>query len=161
MASSRPSPAPAFDVDVHRCRDTQGESSPAGPRSGLDVDWTPGWDWLGCVLAIHVLVAAPWAVKVSVWLLALAVPAFGYYVRVFWRGESWRFALGNERVVLFEPERGDGTRVPAQLRGPPWMTERWVVVRTTRRILVLRAGRYDAAVFARLRRALLGGAANG
>ena len=127
----------------------------------MEVDWTPGWDWLGCVLAIHVLVAAPWAVKVSVWLLALAVPAFGYYVWVFWRAESWRFALRNERVVLFEPERRDGTRVPARLRGPPWMTERWVVVRTSRRTLVLRAGRYDAAVFARLRRALLGGAASG
>ena len=127
----------------------------------MDVDWTPGWDWLACVLAIHTLLAVPWAAKVSVWLLGLAMPTFGYYVWVFWRAQSWRFALDNERVVLFEPERADGSRVPARLRGGPWMTERWVVVRTTRRILVLRAGRYDAAVFARLRRALLGGAANG
>ena len=141
-------------------RDGPADSSPAAPDD-VAVDWTPGWDWLGTVLAIHALVAVPWAVMVGAWLLALAVPAFGYYAWVFWRGESWRFAFSNERVVLFEPERADGSRAPARLRGPPWMTERWVVVRTTRRILVLRAGRYDAAVFAKLRRALLGGAANG
>ncbi|MXY57497.1 MAG: hypothetical protein F4029_07045 [Gammaproteobacteria bacterium] len=142
-------------------RDALAESSSDGARPGGVVDWTPGWDWLGCILAIHVLVAVPWAARVGAWLLAVAAPAFGYYVWVFCRAESWRFALEGERVVLFEPERADGSRVPARLRGPPWMTDRWVVVRTTRRVLVLRAGRYDAAVFARLRRALLGGAANG
>ncbi|MDE0178108.1 MAG: hypothetical protein OXP36_05885 [Gammaproteobacteria bacterium] len=161
MNNARASPALTLDPDTHPCRDAVADSTTAVPRPGLEVDWTPGWDWLGCVLAIHVLVAGPWAVKVSAWLLGLAAPAFAYYVWVFCRAESWRFALRNERVVLFEPERGDGTRVPARLRGPPWMTERWVVVRTSRRTLVLRAGRYDAAVFARLRRALLGGAANG
>ena len=161
MNSSLASPTLTLDADAHPCRDGVADSSPVGPRPGLEIDWTPGWDWLGCVLAIHVLVAVPWVAKVGVWLLVVAVFPFAYYVRVFWRGESWRFALSNERVVLFEPERPDGSRVPARLRGPPWMTERWVVVRTTRRILVLRAGRYDAAVFARLRRALLGGAANG
>ena len=154
MNSPRTSNALTPDEDL-------AESSGAGPRLSMDVDWTPGWDWLGCILAIHILLAVPWVAKVGAWLLAVAVPAFGYYVWVFWRGESWRFALDNERVVLFEPQRGDGSRVPARLRGGPWMTQRWVVVRTTRRILVLRAGRYDAAVFARLRRALLGGAANG
>ena len=112
-------------------------------------------------MAIHVLVAVPWVAIVGAWVAVVAVPAFGYYVWVFWRAQSWRLALDNERVVVFEPERRDGSRVPARFRGSPWMTERWVVVRTTRRILVLRAGRYDAAVFARLRRALLGGAANG
>ena len=142
--------------------DDLAESSPAVSRpGGEEVDWTPGWDWLACVLAIHVLVTVPWVVKAGAWPIAVAVPAFGYYAWVFWRAECWRFALDNERVVLFEPQRRDGARVPARLRGPPWMTERWVVVRTSRRILVLRAGRYDAAVFARLLRALLGGAANG
>lgn len=126
-----------------------------------EIDWTPGWDWLGCVLAIHGLVAVPWVAKVGVWLLAVAVLTFSYYVGVFLRAERWRFAVGGERVGLFEPPREDGSRVPARLRGPPWMTERWIVVRTTRRTLVVRAGRYDAAVFAGLRRALLGGAANG
>lgn len=155
MNSPRTSDAPTLDEGLV-------ESSPTDPRpSGVEVDWTPGWDWLGCVLAIHILLAVPWAAKVSVWLLGLAMPTFAYYVWVFWRAQSWRFALDNERVVVFEPARRDGSRVPARLRGPPWMTERWVVVRTTRRFLVLRAGRYDAAVFARLRRALLGGAANG
>lgn len=130
-------------------------------RTVSEVDWTPGWEWLACVLAVHVMVAVPWAAKVNAWLLAVAPLTFGYYVWVFRRAERWRFAIVDERVVLFEPERHDGSRVPARLRGPPWMTERWIVVRTTRRTLVLRAGRYDAAVFAALRRALLGGAANG
>ena len=136
--------------------DAAAVSPPVDPAPNpSEIDWTPGWDWLGCVLAIHILVAVPWVAKVGAWLLAVAVAAFGYYVSVFWRAQSWRFALENERVVLFEPVRRDGSRIPARLRGPPWMTERWVVVRTTRRVLVLRAGRYEAAVFARLRRALL------
>ena len=126
-----------------------------------DLDWTPGWDWLGGVLGLHVLVAVPWIVEVGIWLVGAAMLTFSYYVRVFSLAESWRFSFLDERVVLFEPARRDGSRLPARLRGPPWMTERWVVVRTTRRTLLLRAGRYDAAVFARLRRALLGGAANG
>ena len=126
-----------------------------------ELDWTPGWDWLGGVLVLHVLVAVPWIVKVGIWLVGLAVLTFSYYLWVFARAESWRFSFHDERVVLFEPARDGASRLPARLRGPPWMTERWVVVRTTRRILVLGAGRYDAAVFARLRRALLGGAAIG
>ena len=133
----------------------------ARPAGATEIDWTPGWDWLACVLAIHVMVAVPWVAKVDAWLLAVPVLTFGYYLRVFLRAERWRFAIVEERVVLFEPARPDGSRLPANLRGPPWMIERWVVVRTSRRTLVLRAGRYDAAVFAALRRALLGGAANG
>lgn len=131
------------------------------PAEVAEVDWTPGWDWLGCVLAIHVLLAVPWVVEFGVWPLAVAVPAFGYYLWVFRRGECWRFAVVDERLVVFEPQRSDGRRRPAHLRGPAWMTERWIVVPTARRILVIRAGRYDDAVFAMLRRALLGGVANG
>ena len=127
----------------------------------VEVDWTPGWDWLAVVAAIHVLVAVPWVALFSAWALLPAAVSLGYHVDVHRRGERWRFALADERVVLFEPWRRDGSRRPARLRGPPWMTERWVVVRTTRRTLILRSGRYEAAVFARLRRALLGGAANG
>ena len=141
--------------------DGSSDGAPPTPTTVSEVDWTPGWDWLACVLAIHVMVVAPWAAKLGVWLLAIAALTFSHYVRVFRRAERWRFAIVDERAVLFEPPGRDGGRVPARLRGPPWMTERWIVVRTTRRVLVLRAGRYDAAVFAALRRALLGGAANG
>ena len=82
--------------------------------------------------------------------------SFLYHVRIFARAEVWRFALVDETAVLFQP---DGR--PAKLRGGPWMTSNWVVVRTSRRTLMLRAGRYDADRFARLRRALLGRAGNG
>ncbi len=128
---------------------------PPGASDAFEVDWTPGWDWLGLVLAIHVLVAVPWVINVGVVLVPVAVAVFGYYVWVFRRAESWRLALVDERLVLFEPQARDGSRQPARLRGPPWMTDGWIVLRTTRRILVIRAGRYEAAVFARLRRALL------
>ena len=127
----------------------------------VELDWVPGWEWLAAVVAIHVLVAVPWVAKLGLWPLAIAVPSLGYHLWVFRRGECWRFMLFGERVVLFEPRGRDGSRRPARLRGTPWMTERWIVVRTSRRTLTLRAGRYDAARFARLRRALLGGAANG
>ena len=118
--------------------------------------WSPGWEWLTAVVAIHALVAAPWFHFLGVWPLLVIAVSFLYHVRVFARGEVWRFALVEETAVLFQP---DGK--PAKLRGGPWMTSNWVVVRTTRRTLMLRAGRYDADRFARLRRALLGRAGNG
>ena len=118
--------------------------------------WSPGWEWLTAVVAIHALVAVPWFHFLGVWPLLVIAVSFLYHVRVFARGEVWRFALVEETAVLFQP---DGK--PAKLRGGAWMTSNWVVVRTTRRTLMLRAGRYDADRFARLRRALLGRAGNG
>ncbi len=125
-------------------------------RDDVDLDWTPGWDWLAGVIVVHVLVVAPWILWLGPWPLIPAAVSLLHHVRVFRRREAWCFALVGERAVVFEPERVDGTRRPARLRGPPWMTERWLVVRTSRRVLVVRAGRYDAALFARLRRAFLG-----
>ncbi len=130
-------------------------------RDDVEMDWTPGWDWLVAVAAIHVLAVAPWTIHLGPWPLIPAAVSLIAHLGVFLRGEVWRFALVGERAVLFEPERRDGTRRPARLWGPPWLTERWVVVRTTRRVLVLRADRYEAALFARLRRAFLGSAARG
>ena len=121
-----------------------------------EILWAPGWEWLTAVLAIHALVAVPWLHFLGAWPLLVLAPSLLYHVRIFARGEVWRFALVEETAVLFQP---DGK--PAKLRGGPWMTANWVVVRTTRRVLMLRSGRYDADRFARLRRALLGRAGNG
>ena len=125
-------------------------------QADAEMLWAPGWEWLVAVLAIHVMVAAPWCHVAGVWPLAVLTPSLLYHVRVFAKGEVWRFSLVEETAVLFQP---DGE--PAKLRGGPWMTEHWVVVRTSRRVLMLRAGRYDTDRFARLRRALLGRAGNG
>ena len=125
-------------------------------QDDVEMRWSPGWEWLAAVVAIHFLVAVPWLNFLGAWPLALLAVSLFWHVRVFVKGETWRFALVEETAVLFQP---DGK--PAKLRGGPWMTENWVVVRTSRRVLMLRAGRYDADRFARLRRALLGRAGNG
>ena len=125
-------------------------------RDDVDVVWTPGWEWLAAVAAIHGVVAVPWVAVFGAWPVLPCALSLLYHIGVFAKGETWRFALVEDTVVLFEPHGK-----PARLRGGPWMTEHWVVVRTSRRVLTLRAGRYDAVRFARLRRALLGGAGNG
>lgn len=124
-------------------------------RDDIEVDWTPNWEWLAAVAAIHVLAVVPWMAHLGLWPLVPCALSALHHWRIFRRDETWRFALVEESVVLFEPERPGTGRRPAKLRGPPWMTEHWIVVRTSRRVLALRAGRYPPALFARLRRALL------
>ena len=130
-------------------------------REDIDVHWSPDWEWFAAVVAIHVLVLVPWLAFLGPWPLLPGVASLVYHGWVWRRGEVWRFALAEERVVLFEPARKGSPPRPAKLRGAVWMTERWLVVRTSRRVLALRAGRYPPAIFARLRRALRGGIGNG
>lgn len=127
-------------------------------RDDVELDWSPGWDWLAGVVVVHVLVVVPWVLWLGFWPLTPAAVSLLHHVLVFRRREVWRLALVGERVVVFEPKRPDGGRRPARLRGPPWMIQGWLVVRTSRRVLIVRAGRYEAALFARLRRAFWGDA---
>ena len=127
----------------------------------VDVYWKPDHEWFAAVLAIHVVVVAPWIAYFGVWPLLLCLGSLAYHGWVWRRGEVWRFALIGESAVLFEPARAGKPPATATLRGAVWMTHRWVVVRTSRRVLALRAGRYPPAIFARLRRALRAGAGNG
>ena len=124
-------------------------------RADAELLWTPGWEWLGAVVVLHALATVPWVAHLGAWPLLPAGLSLLYHGWVFTRREVWRFALVEERVVIFEPKRQGAPLRSARLRGPPWMTARWVVLRTGRRVLVLRAGRFDPALFARLRRALL------
>ena len=126
-----------------------------------NIHWTPGWEWLGAVLLVHVLVVAPWVALIGPWPLVAGAGSLAYYGWVYSRREVWRFALVEESVVLFEPTQAGQPARTATLRGSAWMTERWVVVRTSRRVLALYAGRYDPVRFARLRRTLLGGRGTG
>lgn len=124
-----------------------------------EVFWTPGWEWLTAVVAIHVLAATPWLAHFGAWPLPVVCGSLAYHAWVFSRREVWRFLLTEETAVLFAPS--GSRRRPLRRRGPVWMTERWVVVRTDRRVLMLCASRYEPARFARLRRALLRDAGSG
>lgn len=124
-------------------------------RDDVEVVWTPGWDWLAAVAAIHALALAPWLAVFGLWPLLPAAASLVYYVHVFRRGEAWRLALSEDTVVVFEPSRRGRPGKTAKLRGGVWLTHRLLVVPTSRRMLLLRAGRYDPALFARLRRAFL------
>ena len=126
-------------------------------RDDTEIRWTPGWEWLSGVLVVHALALAPWVALFGPWPLLVGAGSLAYYGWILSRREVWRFALVEETVVLFEPSRAGLGPTPARLRGSPWITERWVVVYTSRRVLALYAGGYDAVRFARLRRALLAG----
>ena len=126
-------------------------------RDDTALDWTPSWEWLGAVLLVHVLIVVPWLALLGPSALLAGGASLAYYGWILSRHEVWRFALIEDRVVLFEPHQSGEVPRPAKLRGSAWITERWVVVRTSRRVLTLYAGCYDAVRFARLRRALLGG----
>lgn len=129
----------------------------------VDVPWSPGWDWLAAVAALHILVVVPWVAAVGPWSAVVGALSMAYHAGVFLRREQWRLALVEDTVTVFEPPRDGQPAATAKLRGPLWLTHRLLVVRTSRRVLLLRAGRYDPALFARLRRAFLalGGPAGG
>lgn len=128
---------------------------PDPARADAELAWRPGREWLAAVCAIHILATVPWLAHLGAWPLLPAACSLLYHARVWRRGEVWRFLLTEERVVLFEPKRPGQPVRTAKLRGPTWMTERWVVVRTNRRVLLLHGARIDPTLFARLRRALL------
>lgn len=123
-------------------------------RDDLELHWSPGWEWLAAVVFLHLLAVMPWLKFLGAWPLVLCALSLAYHGRVYLRREVWRFALVEESVVLFEPSRPGVPVHTTPLRGRVWMTERWLVVHTRRRVLMLRSGRYDAVLFARLRRAL-------
>ena len=123
-------------------------------RDDAELTWTPGWEWLAAVLAIHLLLVAPWLAYLGPWPLLPCVASIAYHVWVYTQREVWRFALVEESAVLFEPKRPGQPLREARRSGAVWMTANWLVVRTSRRVLVLRAGAFEPALFARLRRAL-------
>lgn len=123
----------------------------------VEVLWTPGWDWLAAVAATHMLALAPWVVVFGSWPLLVGTASLGYHALVFRRQEPWRLALAEDTVVVFEPPRRGRPAKTAKLRGGVWLTHRLLVVPTSRRMLLFRAGRYDPVLFARLRRAFLAG----
>ena len=123
-------------------------------RDDVEITWTPGGEWLLAVVALHLLALAPWLAYFGAWPAIPCLASIVYHGWIFRRGEVWRFALVEDRVVLFEPKRSGQPLREARGRRTVWMTANWLVVRTRRRVLMLRAERYAPALFARLRRAL-------
>lgn len=123
-----------------------------------EIRWWPDGEWFAVVVAIHVLLAAPWVAWFG-WL-----PGVVAGLSLIWHGralagrEVWRFRFVEDRVVILAPESTPETPVPVAVTSPLWMTDRLLVVRTRRRIIPMRAGRLTPEAFARLRRALLAGA---
>ncbi len=116
-----------------------------------EIDWTLGVDWFLAVGLLHVLVGTVLGALWSPWW-GLAAGA-----SLAWK---WLRARPNERYLLLafedalEVRRG---KVVLRRTGPCWLTERWLVIPTSRRVLPVRRGRLSPQDFARLRRAALAG----
>ena len=70
-------------------------------QDDIEMPWSPGWEWLAAVVAIHFLVAVPWLSFLGAWPLALLAVSLFWHVRVFVKGETWRFRSSrrNRRAV--------------------------------------------------------------
>ena len=123
-----------------------------------EIAWRPDAEWFAVVAVVHVLLAAPWVAWLGWFVAVVAAASLVWHGRALGRGEVWRFRFVEDRVVLLAPESTPETPVPVAVASPLWMTDRFVVVRTRRRIIPMRAGRLTPEAFARLRRALLAGA---
>ena len=123
-----------------------------------EIEWRPDGEWFAVLAVLHVLLALPWVAWLGWVVGGVAVASLVWHGRALVRKEVWRFRFVEDRVVLLAPESTPEAPVPVAVASPLWMTDRFVVVRTRRRIIPLRAGRLTPAAFARLRRALLAGA---
>ena len=116
-----------------------------------EIDWALGLDWYLAVGLLHVLVGTVLGALWSPWW-GLAAGA-----SLAWK---WLRARPNERYLLLafedalEVRRGN---LVLRRAGPCWLTERWLVIPTSRRVLPVRRGRLSPQDFARLRRAALAG----
>lgn len=122
-----------------------------------EIVWRPDGEWLAVLAVVHVLLALPWVAWLGWFVGVVAVGSLVWQGRALVREEVWRFRFVEDRVVLLAPESTPETPVPVAVASPLWMTDRFVVVRTKRRIIPMRAGRLTPEAFARLRRALLAG----
>ena len=126
-----------------------GEYVAENPR--YEIAWTLGHDWFVAVGVLHLLLGGLLAWLWSPWWAAAAAAS------LLWK---WLRARPDERYLLLafedalEIRRGD--RVLTRT-GRCWLTEGWLVIPTSRRVLPVRQGRLPAQDFARLRRAALAG----
>ena len=129
--------------------ETEGAYVAEHPRH--EIPWTLGPDWFVAVGVLHLLVGGLLALFWSPWWAAVAAGS------LLWK---WLRARPGERYLLLafedalEVRRGESVLTRT---GRCWLTEGWLVIPTSRRVLPVRRGRLPAQDFARLRRAALAG----
>ena len=158
------SPPPlAFEGIIGRIRTAGAAAGPTGaaagpravantsPTSGHEIEWTLGVDWFVAVGGLHVLVGIVLGVWWSPWWgLASGLSLAAKCLRAR-PDESYRLLAFEDAL---EVRRGEEV---LRRVGPCWLTERWLVIPTARRVLPVRRGRLAPQDFARLRRAALAG----
>lgn len=115
-----------------------------------EIRWSLGADWFVAVAALHVLLAVALGSLLSPLWIAVCTVSFAFKSIRARRGETYLLIAFDDRIEV----RRDGDVL--RLAGPCWMTRKWLVIPTTRRLLPVRRGRLSAQDFARLRRAARG-----
>ncbi|MCY3821175.1 MAG: hypothetical protein OXH52_17785 [Gammaproteobacteria bacterium] len=129
------------------CASAVGEVPPAGRH---EIRWSLGTDWFLVVGALHGLLAMTLGSLFSPWWIAVCAASFLFKTVRVRPGEAYLLIALDDRI---EVRRQDAV---LRLSGACWMTQRWLVIPTTRRVLPVRRGRLSAQDFARLRRAARG-----
>lgn len=112
---------------------------------------TLGYEWFVAVVALHTVIGVALGLLVSAWWALLVVASCAWKVCTARPGERYLLLAFEDGL---EVRRGGAV---LRRRGPCWMTERWLVIPTARRVLPIRGARLTPQRFARLRRAALAG----
>ncbi len=115
-----------------------------------EIRWSLGTDWFFAVGALHALLAISLGALLSPWWIAVCGASFALKTVRARPGEAYLLIAFDDRIEV--RRRGAVLR----LAGACWMTQRWLVIPTARRVLPVRRGRLSAQDFARLRRAASG-----
>ena len=115
-----------------------------------EIQWSLGTDWFLAVAALHALLAITLGALLSPWWIAACAASLALKIARVRPGERYLLIPFDNRIEV--RRRGDVLK----LTGACWMTQRWLVIPTSRRVLPVRRGRLSAQDFARLRRAARG-----
>ncbi len=115
-----------------------------------EIQWSLGTDWFLAVAALHALLAIALGALLSPWWIAACGASFALKTARVRPGETYLLIPFDNRIEV--RRRGDVLK----LTGACWMTQRWLVIPTSRRVLPVRRGRLSVQDFARLRRAASG-----
>ena len=115
-----------------------------------EIRWSLGTDWFVAVAALHALLALTLGALLSPWWIAACAASLALKIARVRPGEAYLLIPFDDRIEV--RRRGDVLK----LTGACWMTQRWLVIPTSRRVLPVRRGRLSDQDFARLRRAASG-----
>ena len=133
-------------------QDASGLTAQLDPRSSgrREIRWSLGTDWFIAVAALHALLAMTLGTLLSPWWIAACTVSFALKTARVRPGEAYLLIPFDNRLEV--RRHGDVLK----LAGACWMTQGWLVIPTSRRVLPVRRGRLPAQDFARLRRAASG-----